>query len=176
MAAAARLARGGRRRAAACTASSATPRAPGTPTAATRAGSTAARAWPSALEWAAEHEPELNATERAFLDASRRGERARAAPPARWCSAGVASLLVLAVIAGVVALDQRGNARAEATAAAAQRLGAQALAEDDLDRALLLARQGVALRRLARRRAATCSPRCSRARRRSACCAATATG
>ena len=35
----------------------------------------------------------------------------------------------------LVALDQRGNARAEATAAAAQRLGAQALAEDDLDRA-----------------------------------------
>ena len=59
--------------------------------------------------------------------------------------AGVASLLVIAVIAGLVALDQRGNARAEATAAAAQRLGAQALAEDDLDRALLLARQGVAL-------------------------------
>ena len=57
----------------------------------------------------------------------------------------MAALLVLAVIAGLVALDQRGNARAEATAAAAQRLGAQALAEDDLDRALLLARQGVAL-------------------------------
>ena len=49
------------------------------------------------------------------------------------------------MIAGVVALDQRGNARAEATAAAAQRLGAQALADDDLDRSLLLARQGVAL-------------------------------
>ena len=59
--------------------------------------------------------------------------------------AGVASLLVLAVIAGLVALDQRGNARDEALAAAAQRLGAQALAEDDLDRSLLLARQGVAL-------------------------------
>ena len=37
------------------------------------------------------------------------------------------------------------SARAEATAAAAQRLGAQALADDDLDRSLLLARQGVAL-------------------------------
>ena len=59
--------------------------------------------------------------------------------------AGVASLLVLAVIAGLVALDQRGKARAEATAAAAQGLGAQALAEPDLDRALLLARQGMAL-------------------------------
>ena len=59
--------------------------------------------------------------------------------------AGVAALLVLAVIAGVVALDQRSSARAEATTAAAQRLGAQALADDDLDRSLLLARQGVAL-------------------------------
>jgi WD40 repeat protein len=59
--------------------------------------------------------------------------------------AGVACLLVLAVIAGAVALEQRANARAEATAAAAQRLGAQALADDNLDRALLLARQGVAL-------------------------------
>jgi WD40 repeat protein len=58
---------------------------------------------------------------------------------------GVAALLVLAVIAGLVALDQRGNARDEAVAADAQRLGAQALVEDDLDRSLLLARQGVAL-------------------------------
>ena len=63
----------------------------------------------------------------------------------RMVLAGVAALLVLAIVAGVVALDQRGNAREEAVAAAAQRLGAQALAEDDLDRSLLLARQGVAL-------------------------------
>jgi hypothetical protein len=49
------------------------------------------------------------------------------------------------VIAGVVALDQRGRARAEATASAAQSLGAQALAEGELDRALLLAREGLAL-------------------------------
>ena len=59
--------------------------------------------------------------------------------------AGVASLLVVAVVAGALALEQRGNARDEATVAAAQRLGAQALVEDELDRALLLARQGVAL-------------------------------
>ena len=45
----------------------------------------------------------------------------------------------------MVALNQRGNARDQAAAADAQRLGAQALAEDDLDRSLLLARQGVAL-------------------------------
>ena len=59
--------------------------------------------------------------------------------------AGVGCLLVLAVIAGLIALKERGNARDEATIAAAQRLGAQALVEDDLDHALLLARQGVAL-------------------------------
>ena len=63
----------------------------------------------------------------------------------RMVLAGVAALLLLAVIAGAVALDQRGSARREAVAADAQRLGAQALAEDDLDRSLLLARQGVAL-------------------------------
>ena len=98
----------------------------------------------SALDWAADHELELNATERAFLDDSRRAS-GRAQRRLRAVLAGVAALLVLAVIAGVVALDQRGNARAQATAADAQRLGAQALAEDDLDRSLLLARQGVAL-------------------------------
>ena len=48
-------------------------------------------------------------------------------------------------IAGVVALEQRGSAHEQAVAADAQRLGARALVEDDLDRALLLARQGVAL-------------------------------
>ena len=98
----------------------------------------------AALDWAAGHEPELNATERAFLDDGRRVS-GRAQRRLRLVLAGVVSLLVLAVLAGAVALKQRGNARAEATAAEAQRLGAQALAEDDLDRALLLARQGVAL-------------------------------
>jgi WD40 repeat protein len=48
-------------------------------------------------------------------------------------------------VAGVVALSQRGQARDAALVADAQRLGAQALADDGLDRSLLLARQGVAL-------------------------------
>ena len=87
---------------------------------------------------------ELNATERDFLDDSRRAS-GRAQRLLRGVLAGVATLLVLSVIAGVVALDQRSSARAEATAAAAQRLGAQALADDDLGRSLLLARQGLAL-------------------------------
>jgi WD40 repeat protein/DNA-binding SARP family transcriptional activator len=98
----------------------------------------------SALDWAAGHEPDLSPVERAFLDESRLAS-GRAQRRLRLVLAGVASLLVVAVIAGLLALDQRGNARAEATAAAAQGLGAQALAGSDLDRSLLLARQGVAL-------------------------------
>ena len=98
----------------------------------------------AALDWAATHTVELNATERDFLDDSRRAS-GRAQRRLRAVLAGVATLLVLSVIAGVVALDQRSSARAEATAGAAQRLGAQALADDDLGRSLLLARQGLEL-------------------------------
>ncbi|HEY6890990.1 MAG TPA: WD40 repeat domain-containing protein, partial [Solirubrobacter sp.] len=53
--------------------------------------------------------------------------------------------LALAVVAGAVAISQRGEARDAALAADAQRLGAQALTDDRLDHALLLARTGVAL-------------------------------
>ena len=98
----------------------------------------------AALDWAATHAAELNATERDFIDGSRAASE-RAHRRLRAVLAGVASLLVLAVIAGLVALDQRGTAREQAVAADAQRLGARALAEDDLDLGLLLARQGVAL-------------------------------
>ena len=52
---------------------------------------------------------------------------------------------MLALIAGLVALDQRNQARERETAADAQRLGAQALASNDFDLGVLLARQGVAL-------------------------------
>ena len=98
----------------------------------------------AALDWAAAHSAELNATERDFLDDSRAASE-RAQRRLRAVLAGVACLLVLAVIAGLVALDQRGDARRTATVAEAQRLGAQALTVDELDRALLLARTGVAL-------------------------------
>ena len=54
-------------------------------------------------------------------------------------------LLLAALVAGGVALAARGSAKRQATAAIAQRLGAQALSEPKLDRALLLAREGVAL-------------------------------
>jgi WD40 repeat protein/DNA-binding SARP family transcriptional activator len=98
----------------------------------------------AALEWSATHEPDLNATERAFLRESRAASE-RSQRRLRATLAGVAALLVLAVIAGAVALEQRGAAREEAIAAEAQRLGARALVDKGLDRALLLARQGVAL-------------------------------
>ena len=98
----------------------------------------------AALDWFRGNEADLNATERAFLAASRAaGERSQRR--LRAMLAGVAALLVLAVIAGLVALGQRGKARDEATAADAQRLGARALVEPEFDRSLLLARQGVAL-------------------------------
>jgi DNA-binding SARP family transcriptional activator/WD40 repeat protein len=104
------------------------------------------------LDWAAEHDAELNALERAFTGASqsageREAERARRANRRlRMLLSGAMLLLALLAAAGVLFLDQRGQARGEALTAEAQRLGAQALVEPDLDRSLLLARQGVALR------------------------------
>ena len=82
----------------------------------------------AALEWRDGHEHELNATERAFLDASRTAA-GRAQRRLRLALAGVAALLVVAALGGVVALRQRGSARSEARAAAAERLGVQALTE-----------------------------------------------
>ena len=79
-----------------------------------------------------------------FLDAGRvAGERAQ--HRLIGVLAGVAALLVIAVIGGVVALHQRGSARAEARASEALRLGTEATGDGDLARSLLLARQGVAL-------------------------------
>ena len=57
----------------------------------------------AALDWSAAHECDVNTTERAFLyDSRAASERARRL---RAALAGVASLLVLAVIAGLVALN-----------------------------------------------------------------------
>jgi hypothetical protein len=77
----------------------------------------------SVLDWSGNHDAELNETERAFVGASRAASE-RAHRRLRMVLAGVAGLLVLAVIAGLVALNERGNARDEAVTAAAQRLGA----------------------------------------------------
>jgi WD40 repeat protein/DNA-binding SARP family transcriptional activator len=98
----------------------------------------------AALDWSAGHEALLDDVERAFTDESRAAST-RSQRRLRGVLAGVLVLLVLATVAGLVALQQRGTARDQATAADAQRLGARALLDDQLDRSLLLARQGVAL-------------------------------
>ena len=73
----------------------------------------AVHVWRRHWEWADTHRGELNTSERAFLDASRAaGERSQRRLRARL--AGVGALLVFAVIASVVALAERGNARDEA--------------------------------------------------------------
>jgi DNA-binding SARP family transcriptional activator/WD40 repeat protein len=114
----------------------------------------------SALDWAAQHDDQLNALEREFIQTSRlesdrvaRRQRAQNRR-LRGLLVGVGVLSVCAVIAGVVALVQRQSARHEASAATtaarvslARQLGAQAVNEPRLDRAMLLAREAVNLNR-----------------------------
>jgi WD40 repeat protein/DNA-binding SARP family transcriptional activator len=105
----------------------------------------------AALDWNAEHEQEVNELEREFLghsraEAEREGELQRQANRRlRALLVGLALLLTLAVVAGVVAVSQRGQAREAAVAADAQRVGAEALTRERLDQSLLLARAGVEL-------------------------------
>ena len=162
-------------RAAACTATCATPRATGTPAAATPASSTAARAWPPRSTGRPRTTP--SSTRPSARSSTRAARRASARSAA--CAlvlAGVACLLVLAVIAGRVALDaarqrpRRGD-RGRRRSASARRRSSRTTSTA---RCCSPARAWRSTTRC--RRAATCSPRCSRARPRSACCAATATG
>ncbi len=101
---------------------------------------------------------ELNATERAFLDAStdeadrERREQSRANRRLRALLAAAVLLLVFAVTAGALTLVQRDNALESQSAAEAQsltsdaeRVGALALSEPTLERSMLLAATGVAL-------------------------------
>ena len=105
----------------------------------------------AATDWIAGHEGDLNALERAFVGASRAeaerdAERQRRANRRlRMLLVGLAALLAVAAAAGVAALDQRGEARDAARVADAQRLGAEALNQERLDRALLLTRAAVEL-------------------------------
>lgn len=103
------------------------------------------------LDWASTHPGELNELEGDFLAESRRASeheaerQRRTNRRLRGLLAGVAGFLVIALVAGALALVQRASAQREATRAEAQRLGAQALVADDLDLSLLLAREGVNL-------------------------------
>jgi hypothetical protein len=110
------------------------------------------------LDWARNHDADLNQLERAFLDASRAAaerevadarrradQEARTSRRLRQLLAGLAAVLVLALVASGLALGLRGRADRAALVADSRRLGAQALLEPELDRSLLLARQGIAL-------------------------------
>lgn len=105
----------------------------------------------AAMEWAAERGLDLADAERAFLDASRKasemeGDRQRRANRRlRVLVAGITAFLVVALVAGGAALVQQGRASRAASVATAQRLGAQALIEENLDLAALLAREAVAI-------------------------------
>jgi WD40 repeat protein/DNA-binding SARP family transcriptional activator len=98
------------------------------------------------LEWAdaAGEEAGLNRLERDFLKESRTAS-IRTNRRLRALLAVAVVLLVAALAAGEVALASRGSARHQATAATAERLGAQSLDDPSLDRAFLLAREGVNL-------------------------------
>jgi serine/threonine protein kinase/WD40 repeat protein len=105
----------------------------------------------AALDWSTEHAFELNELERKFVTESRdvseedTKRTRRTNQRLRALLGGVVVLLAAAVAGGVYAIVQRGEAREAETAQLAQRLGAQALVQEDLDRSLLLARQAVAI-------------------------------
>jgi hypothetical protein len=89
-----------------------------------------------ALDWARDHDADLNQLEREFLDASRaaaerevaearrRAEReARTSRRLRGLLAGLAAVLAMALVAGGLALSLRGRAERQALVADAGRLG-----------------------------------------------------
>lgn len=113
------------------------------------------------LDWAQAHDRGLNALEREFLaQSSHASEREaetqrRTNRRLRGLLAGTAIFLAVALVAGLLALVQRGRARSAQAAAEAQalrsdaeRIGTLALTEANLDRSLLLAVAGVKLARL----------------------------
>jgi WD40 repeat protein/DNA-binding SARP family transcriptional activator len=100
----------------------------------------------AALDWSAQHRHELSPVEREFLRASQ-SAAGRAARRLRAVLAGVAALLVVSLIAGVLALAQKHHATSEARVALARQLGAEAVIEPRIDLAMLLAREAVNLDR-----------------------------
>ena len=105
----------------------------------------------AALDWTADHALDVNELEREFVTESREASEKetkrvrRVNRRLRGLLVGVAVLLAAAVAGGIFAVVQRSEARDAETAQFVQRLGAQALVEEDLDLSLLLARQAVAI-------------------------------
>jgi class 3 adenylate cyclase/WD40 repeat protein len=109
-------------------------------------------------DWVDLHRQDVNATERSFLDSSleeadrERHAQLRANRRLRGLLAGAVALLLVAAVAGIVALIQRSHAQAQRSHAQAQaltsdaeRVGAQSLVEKNLDLAMLYAVLGVKL-------------------------------
>ena len=100
---------------------------------------------------AAESTVALTELEREFVDASRKAnelELARQRRQNRRLKAllgGALALLVLAVVAGVLALVSRSNAQHEAQVALGRQLGAEAVSQPRIDLAMLLARESLNL-------------------------------
>jgi WD40 repeat protein/class 3 adenylate cyclase/energy-coupling factor transporter ATP-binding protein EcfA2 len=97
----------------------------------------------AALDWARAHSPDLNQRERQFLDAGR-AHHERQLRRARRTTAVLAGLLVVALVAGGLALVQRSTARRQAVLARSTALAAQASARraSEPDLAMLLAVEG----------------------------------
>jgi len=105
------------------------------------------------IDWTADHGLELNRLEREFVIASRTATHRELTLQRRQnrrllgLLAGVAGLLIVAIIAGSIALVQRQSAVAAARQALARQLGAEALTTPRIDQAMLLARQAVLIDR-----------------------------
>ncbi len=105
----------------------------------------------AALDWSTDHGGELNDLERSFLQESRQSSEREASRQRRTnrrlrtALIGVAGFLVVALIAGAVAVRQRSTAQQQATSADAQRVGALAIVEKRPDLALLLAVEALRL-------------------------------
>ena len=97
----------------------------------------------AALDWSRAHAPDLNQHEREFLDASRHHHE-RQLRRARRTTAVLAGLLVVALVAGGLALVARSNAARQAVLARSTALAAQASARrtSEPDLAMLLAVEG----------------------------------
>ena len=107
----------------------------------------------TALDWGGQHRDLMNAREREFVDASdREVESARERERSqnrrlRGLLFGVGGLLVIAVVAGIIALVNGQNAKDQAPVTLARALSAQAVNEPRVDLAMLLAREAVSLDR-----------------------------
>ena len=101
----------------------------------------------AALDWAGARREELSDVERAFLDESAAAAEREAAENRsrvqrlRLLVSGLAVVLIVALLAGGVALVQRSNATHQALLAESRAVAAQAVVENSLDRSLLLARE-----------------------------------